>query len=366
MTSRERMQAVLTGGKTDRVPLFPCIFTDHACVALGHTFEEALTDPRLGVRWMVEAGIFYGCDVVRVRATPERSWFEEKEVRPHDGKLAQVDRRTGEVDGYLDVQGGGQLVLVKPPAPVLTIEQIEAIRFPTADELLATGCLDTAREMARDAHERGLFVVGMAGGQTINTLVIKVGSSEEALLMMATDPPFIHRMFRMATDASIELITAFARVGVDCVMIGDSYASGSVISSQMYGEFCVPAYRRTADAARALGLFVYKHCCGNYNPLLPLMTGNDLDGMEGLDPTSRMTVAHTREVIGDRLCLIGGVSCLTLLQGTPEQVCREARECIRDGGPRYVLGTACAVPRYTPTENMKALASTVTTTQEAA
>ena len=198
----------------------------------------------------------------------------------------------------------------------------------------------------------------MAGAQTINTLVARVGGSEEALLLMATDPPFVHRMFRMATDASIEMITAFARIGVDCVYIGDSYASGSVISPQMYREFCIPAYQRAADAAHALGLLVYKHCCGNYNPFLPLMADNHLDGMEGLDPTSGMTVAHTREVIGDRLCLIGGVSCLNLLRARPDQVHAEAMACIRAGGTdgRFVLGSACAVPRYTPVENMRAMA----------
>jgi len=350
------MHAVLTGGKSDRVPFFPCIFTDHACVALGHTFEEALIDPRLGVRWMVEAGFFYGCDVVRVRATPERSWFEEKEVRLHDGKLAQVDRRTGEIDGYFDVQGGGMLVPVTPPPPTTTVEQIKAVPYPTADELLATGCLDPAREMVNEARRRDLFVVGMATGQTVNTLVARVGNSEEALMLMASDPAFVRRVFHMATDTSIELIKAYAEIGVDGVMIGDSYASGSVISPQMYQEFCIPAYRRTADAAHAVGLLVDKHCCGNYNPFLPFLADNHLDSIDGLDPTSGMAMARTREVIGDKLCLIGGVSCLTLLQGTPAQVRNEALACIRDGGPRYVLGTACAVPRYTPVENMRALA----------
>jgi MtaA/CmuA family methyltransferase len=358
MNSRERMRAALTGAKTDRTPFFPCIFTDHACIALGGTFEEALVDPRLGVRWMVQAGLFYGCDAVRVRATPEASWFEEKEVCLRDSELVQVDRRTGQVDGYFDVQGGGKLVRRNPPPPVTTEAQIAAISYPTAEQLLVTGCLDTARQMTGEAHQRGMFVVGIAGSQTINTLVERVGSSEEALLLMATDPEFVHRMFRMATDASIELITALARIGVDCVYIGDSYASGSVISPAMYREFCIPAYRRAADAAHALGLLVYKHCCGNYNPLLPFMTDNHLDGMEGLDPTSGMSVAHTREVIGDRLSLIGGVSCLSLLQARPEQVHAEALACIAAGGTegRFVLGSACAVPRYTPVENMRALA----------
>lgn len=352
------MRAALGGRKTDRAPFFPCIYIDHACRALGHTFEEALVDPRLGVRWMVEAGMFYGCDAVRVRFTPERSWFEEKEVRFEGDRLVQVDRRTGRIDGHLDVEGGGQLIPAVPPDPVRAVEQIGAIGFPSADQLLENGCLETARELTDEAHRRDLFVVGMATGQTINALVLRMGDPGEALERMATDPPFIHRMFQMATDASIELIRAYARVGVDCVVIGDSYASGSVISPGMYAEFCLPAYRRAADAARAAGLFVYKHCCGNYNPLLQLIERVSIDGMEGIDPTSGMSVARTRAALGERLCLIGGVSCMSLLRASPDEVHAEARECIRAGGAdgRYVLGSACAVPRAAPVDNLRALA----------
>lgn len=352
------MRAAFSGVKTDRTPFFPCIFTDHACIALGHTFEAALEDPRLGARLMVKAGFYYGCDAVRVTFTPESSWYEEKVVKLHEGQLAQIDRQTGKVDGYIDVQGGGRMVPFNPVAPVSTVEQIEAIPYPNADHLLTSGALDTARAMTEEAHQRDVFVVGMASGQTINTLVAHVGSSEDALLLMATEPEFVHRMFQLGTDASIERIKALARIGVDGVYIGDSYASGSVISPAMYREFCIPAYQRAADAAHALGLLVYKHCCGNYNHFLPFMKDNHLDAMEGLDPTSGMSVAHTREVLGDQLCLIGGVSCLSLLQASPEEVHAEAMACIAAGGTegRYVLGSACAVPRYTPVENLHALA----------
>jgi MtaA/CmuA family methyltransferase len=352
------MRAVLTGQQPDRVPFFPCIYLDHASHCVGHTFEEALADPRLGLRWMLEANRLYRSDVVRVLLTPPRSWFRDKDVRCESGRLVEIDRRNGRVDGVFDVQGGGALVPAQPPEPVRTHEQAEAIRFPTAEELLATGCLDAAREVADRAHQEGLFVVGMAGGQTLNFLCKQVGSSQQSLLMMVDQPDLTRKILDKGTDASIEVGKAFARIGVDCLYIGDSWASGSVISPRMYREFCTPCYRRAADAARAGGLLVYKHCCGNYNPLLDAVKEDRLDGIEGMDPTSGMSVAHTREVIGDALCLIGGVSCLTLLGGTPEQVRREAEACIRDGGPRYALGTACAVPRFTPAENMHALAST--------
>ncbi len=356
MSPRERMRAVLTGGATDRVPFFPCIYVDHASHACGHQFEEALADPCQGLWWMFEAGRRYGSDAIRVMLTSARAWFREKEVRRNGDRIVQVDRRTGAIDGWFDVAGGGALIPARAPAPIRTIEAAEAIRFPTAERLLETGCLDAARAITRRAHDEGLFVVGMAGGQTLNFLCRQIGDSQNALLTLIDEPDLARAILAKGTDASIEVGRAFAEVGVDCLYIGDSWASGSVISPRIYAGFCAPCYRRAADAAHARGLLVYKHCCGDYNPLLDAVKHDHLDGIEGIDPTSGMSVARTRASLGDRLCLIGGVSCLMLLHGTPEQVEAEARACIRAGGPRYVLGSACAVPRRTPPENMHALA----------
>ena len=360
MTSAERMRAVLTGRKADRVPFFPCIYLDHASHCLGHRFEEALADPRKGIEWMFEASCLYGSDAVRVMLTPPRCWFRDKEVQQRGGRLVQVDRRTGRVDGWFDVPGGGTLIPDQPPEPVRSGEEVERISFPSAEELLASGCLDTAREVTERARARGLFVVGMAGGQTLNFLCARAGRPEEALMMLADQPELVRGILAKGTDASIEVGRAFAAIGVDCLYIGDSWASGSVISPRMYAEFCTPCYRRAADAAHARGLLVYKHCCGNYNPLLAAVQEDHLDGIEGMDPTSGMSVARTYEAVGDGLCLIGGVSCLTLLRGSPDEVLNEAQACIGQGGPRYVLGSACAVPRQAPVENMLAMARAAT------
>ena len=149
---------------------------------------------------------------------------------------------------------------------------------------------------------------------------------------------------------------AFVDVGADLIYIGDSYASASVISPEIYESFCAPAYRVMARAVRAMGAFTYKHCCGYYDPLLNYLPGTGIDAMDGIDPTTGMSVRHTKDVVGDRLTLMGGLSCLTLLKGTSEQVYEEARACIEAGKPggRYVLGSACAIPRLTPPENIDA------------
>ena len=355
MASRERLRAVLSGGVPDRTPFFPCIAPDHACEATGHSFEEALARPDLAMTWTLEANLLYGSDATRVRPTPPRSWFERKEVRREGDRLAQVDRATGQIEGHFDVMGGGALIPSSPPAPVRALEDAQRIAFPSADEIIGEGCLDAARSATDAAHERGLFVVGMAAGQTLNALVARMGDAGTAMVAMVDQPGFVRAVFRKATDASIELIAAYARIGVDGIYIGDSYASASVISPAMYEAYCVPEYRRAAEACRARGLLVYKHCCGDYNPLLEIVRREPLDGIEGIDPTSGMSVARTRAALGNAKCMIGGVSCLSLLNGSPEDVRAEARRCIREGGPRYVLGSACAVPRHSPRENLIAM-----------
>lgn len=351
------MIAALSGRETDRTPLFPCIYIDHACLACGIPFEDALVNPPVGVRSMLGVARLYGCDAVRVLQTPPRSWYETKEVRTDGDTLVQVDRKSGRIEGHFDVQGGGKLIPAQPPAPITTLEQVAAMDWPSADELLSTGSLDPAREVTDQAHEEGLFVVGMAGGQTINAVVSACGGAEEALIALLENPEFAVEIMKNSTAASIELIRAFGRIGVDGIYIGDSYASGSVISPQVYMDLCVPRYKEATDAAHALGLLVYKHCCGNYNPFLHHVKDSGIDGMEGMDPTSGMSVAETRARAGERLCLIGGVSCLSLLNASPEQVYEEARECIRAGGRTgsFVLGSACAVPRASRKENMLAL-----------
>jgi uroporphyrinogen-III decarboxylase len=54
---------------------------------------------------------------------------------------------------------------------------------------------------------------------------------------------------------------------------------------------------------------------------------------------------------------MGGVNTLSLLNGRPEEVEREAASCIHQAGELggYVLGSGCVVPRDSPRENLLAL-----------
>lgn len=356
MTSRERMQAVLSGRLPDRVPFFPTIYTDHACLACQRRFEEALINPAVGAECMLGAALRYRTDAVRFMMGPPDSWYAQKVVVQKDDKLVQCDRANGREEGYFDVAGGGLFVPQVKPSPVETLRDVHLIEVPTAKEYLEQGRLKDVARQVEEAHRRGLLVVGMCSGQTLNFMVEKMGGTEAALLSFYDSPELARVLIDKAVKISIEAGKAFVSIGVDCLYLGDSYASGSVISAELYERFCAPAYREVVREFHRMGVYCYKHCCGNYNPLLDHLPTIGLDAMDGIDPTSGMSVRHTKARIGEKLTLMGGLSCLTLLQGTPEQVYAEARQCIEEGKPggRYVLGSACAVPRHTPPDNLLA------------
>ena len=350
------MTAALTGKLPDRVPFLPTIFTDHACIAAGRQFEDALINPGLGAQSMLEAALRYQTDGVRFLPGPPTDWYDQKRVEFQDNVLVQVDRRSDRVEGYFDVAGGGKFISHHPPKAVSKIADVAETHVLTAEEYRQQGYFKDVAPLIEKAHSHDLFVVGMASSQTLNFMVEQMGDAEAAIMTFFDDPELALALIDRAVQISLEKARAFIDVGVDCIYIGDSYASGSVISPEIYQRFCAPAYRETAAEIHRMGVLCYKHCCGDYNPLLVHLPETGIDGMDGIDPTSGMSVAHTKAIVGDTITLMGGISCLNLLNGTPEDVYAEAAACIEDGKPggRYILGSACAVPRFSPPENLLA------------
>ena len=188
LTSRERMAAVLSGTLPDRVPFAPTIYIDHACLACGKRFEDALINPALGQECMLGAALRYGTDNVRFCMGPEASWYEDKIIVARDGKLVQLSRKSGALDGHCDVEGGGALIPIDKTVIVRAMHDVQAIQVTTADEYLQRGCLKDVAKCVQTAHENGLFVVGMCSSQTLNFMVEQMGSTVTHLCSSTTIP----------------------------------------------------------------------------------------------------------------------------------------------------------------------------------
>ncbi len=84
-------------------------------------------------------------------------------------------------------------------------------------------------------------------------------------------------------------------------------------------------------------------------------------GADLVEIDHKVSLKTAKQLIGDRVCLIGILDpSAVLLYGTPERVAEASQQCIDDAGRggAFILGSGCEVAYYTPQENMKAMIAT--------
>jgi uroporphyrinogen-III decarboxylase len=196
-------------------------------------------------------------------------------------------------------------------------------------------------------------LLGMAG------LMMKLTDAPEivdAVLEHVVDYYFevSRRSFDMAADA------------MDVFFIGNDFGSqqGPLLSPRQFERFLSPHLRRLIQLGHDYGLKVQLHCCGGYEPLIPLMLAAGLDGLHAVQPRCRgMDLRTLKRRYGDRVLFNGAIdSQQVLIEGTPASVRAAVREvlAIMAPGGGYVAGASHDyLLEETPVENVVAMFNAV-------
>lgn len=168
---------------------------------------------------------------------------------------------------------------------------------------------------------------------------------ERFVVAARKDKSFIRRMVKFYEDLHCMLIEALADAGVPAVVYTDdlAYKSGPMLSPRMLEELFGDSYRRLTETAHALGTKIVMHSCGNVLTLLEWFADCGFDAVQSLEPTAGVTLKEAKELVGNRLCLIGNIDVSeVLVNGTKEDVIGAVREAILDAGPGggYILSPA--------------------------
>jgi uroporphyrinogen decarboxylase len=146
---------------------------------------------------------------------------------------------------------------------------------------------------------------------------------------------FLNGMIRFYTDLYCEMVEAMADAGLPGMVYTDdlAYRSGPMLSPRLIEDLFGDSYRRIIDTAHKLGMKIVMHSCGNTTALLGWFADYGFDGVHPLEPTAGMELATAKELVGDRMCLIGNLDITHILvDASREEVFEAVRRAIHDAG----------------------------------
>ncbi|MCQ1537171.1 MtaA/CmuA family methyltransferase [Methanosarcina sp. KYL-1] len=185
-------------------------------------------------------------------------------------------------------------------------------------------------------------LVGPAG------LASMLAGMKNYLMWFVTNPEVVEELLGVLTEACIEYANALFERGADAVTLIDSEAGPDIIAPDMFETSVLPLYRKYCNKVKGLNIL---HMCGDATAVLDSIA--DV-GFEGISIEEKVGVSFAREIVGDRIRLIGNVSPSdTLLTKSPDVVMIEARACLEDGID--ILAPGCGLAPHTPLENIRAL-----------
>jgi MtaA/CmuA family methyltransferase len=157
----------------------------------------------------------------------------------------------------------------------------------------------------------------------------------------------VAKMLRQLMPATIAFANAQFGAGADIVVLAD-HATGNLIGPYHYEEHLLPIHQ---EITAQMGGPLILHVCGNCSDRLELFARSGVDGYHfEWQVDSRQAVRR----IGQEISLIGNINNpQALLQGTPEDVFKQARYAIEAGV--HIIAPECAIPLSTPLENLRAI-----------
>jgi uroporphyrinogen decarboxylase len=152
---------------------------------------------------------------------------------------------------------------------------------------------------------------------------------------MIRNPEFIERVNNIVTDYELRFFRNCFDLGADMVFVSGDWAmtKGPMVASELTQKFIAPPLQKIVELSHSYGKPCFKHSDGNIWPIIDIILDTGIDGLHPIDPMAGMDMADAKARIGDKVCLMGNVSCAySLVSGTTAEVEAETREVIRKAG----------------------------------
>jgi len=360
LSSRDRMLVALSAGEPDYVPCSFMLFAAlrKQCADQAEFVERQIEmglDPYVqlpmrsprGKRTQSEHHDLYGLPVRFDPRVEVKNWREE----PADSRYPVIHREYVTPAGTLntavnetdDWPHGDRVPLfddfVVPRARkhlVTCPDDLPALRHlltPPTDEDVA-GFREGARIAKAFAAERNLLVVGEWG--VLFDAACWLCGIQELMLMGMADRAFLRDLLAILHEWNKRRMEVVLTEGVDLLIRRAWYETADFLSPSVYRELILPLLKEDVEQAHQAGAKLGLITTASYTPLLDMYLESGMDALIGLDPVEdpRADFALTKEKLGDRVCLWGGVNgFVTVETGAPERVRTAVRAAVGQLAP---------------------------------
>jgi len=181
--------------------------------------------------------------------------------------------------------------------------------------------------------------------------------TESLILMAMDDPRAFEELMEIIAEADLgRTELAASTPGVDMVVERGWYSSTDFWSPRLFDKFIYPYIVKLTEAAHKHGKkFGYVMTTG-VEKLGPRLADAGVDVLYFVDPVQdKISLEKARDLLGQRMTLVGGTNALSLASGDRARIEREIKHAIDVLGPtnRFILHPVDAVFPDTPWEGIE-------------
>ena len=324
MNAYERVSAALAHKEADRVPVYP-ILSGITRKLVGADYPAWSTDPEVCAQAFLKSAEEFDidCIVCLIDLSVECDAWGQKIIYP-ENEAAHPD--------YSDTV----IKDIEDYAKITKVDYRKSKRM--------TMFLEVCRKLVA-AKKGELPIVAFVFGP-LGTLSM-LRNQQELYMDLYDDPDAVKKAVGAVTETLKDYVAAICETGVDGVMFDTLFASGSIMSKEMWKEMEAEPVRELAQLVRDQGRLVMIHNCGEkiyFDAQIEAMRPDAISFL--YPPDDCRDFKECKEKYGDQVTLIGCVTPATAVIGSDEEwdkECRDQIDAMAKGGG-FVLATGCEYP----------------------
>lgn len=324
MTHMERVVATLEHREADRVPVYP-ILSGASRRLVGATYEEWSNDADICSKALLKAQKEFDldCIVTLIDLSVECDAWGQELIFPED-EAAHPNYNN---------------CVVKELEELANIKKVD---YRDSKRMMMH--IETCEKIVKEANGEFpvvAFVFGPLG-------VLSMLRNQQDLYMdMYDDPDLVVDAVKEINETLKEYCRALMKTGVAGIMFDTLFASGSIMSKDMWNELEGPYVKELADVTREEGGLVMIHNCGQkiyFDTQIEFMQPAAISFL--FPPDDCADFKECKAKYGDKVTLIGAVTPASAVIGTDEEWDNECINNMDDmmAGGGFMLATGCEYP----------------------